>query len=97
MDNNELFEFMTKMYSDMQEGFKKVNSRLDDHDSKFNSLEKNLVQEIQHIGNQVTKLEDNHVRKLEALFDGQKQLQDQLNRIEEEVKKHDEIILRRIK
>lgn len=28
MDNEKLFEFMTKMYTEMQEGFKGVNSRL---------------------------------------------------------------------
>ena len=42
-------------------------------------------------------LEHDIRNQLQVLFDGQKQQGDQLNRIEEEVKKHDEVILRRIK
>ena len=35
--------------------------------------------------------------KIDALFDGYKQNADKLDRIEEEVSKHEEIILRRVK
>ena len=42
-------------------------------------------------------LEHDIKNQLQILFDGQKQQGDQLSRIEEEVKKHDEVILRRIK
>ena len=35
--------------------------------------------------------------KIDSLFDGYKQNSDKLDRIEEEVSKHEEIILRRIK
>ena len=35
--------------------------------------------------------------KIDALFDGYKQNADKLDRIEKEVSKHEEIILRRIK
>ena len=78
--NEQLFEFMTKMYGDlsgkidsmdkeMQEGFKKTNAKID--------------HEV--------------MPKIDALFDGYKQNSDKLDRIEEEVSKHEEIILRRIK
>ena len=79
MENDKLFELMTKMYSEMQEGFKEVRDRL-------GGVEKTVI----HI-------ENDHGKKLEALFDGYKQNSDKLDRIEEEVSKHEEIILRRIK
>lgn len=86
IDNEKLFEFMTKMYSEMQEGFKKVNTELSEVKTRLTSVE-----------NIVTRIEHDHGQKLQALFDGYKQHTDQLERIEKEVSKHDEFILRRIK
>jgi uncharacterized protein YijF (DUF1287 family) len=74
--NEQLFEFMTKMYGEMQEGFKEVKNEI----KKTN-----------------TKIDHEVLPKLNALFDGHKQNADKLDRIEEEVSKHEEIILRRIK
>lgn len=45
----------------------------------------------------VTRIENEHGEKLNALFDGYKQHTDQLNRIEEKLSLHDEFILKRIK
>ena len=86
IDNEKLFEFMTKMYSEMQEGFKKVNTELSEVKTRLTSVE-----------NIVTRIEHDHGQKLQALFDGYKQHTDQLERIEKEVSRHDEFILRRIK
>ena len=87
MNNEEkIFEFMTKMYSDMQEGFVKVNDR-------FGSLEN----EVQSIKKTVLNIEQDHGKKLQVLFDDYKQTTDQLERIEKEVTRHDDIILRRVK
>lgn len=86
ISNEQLFEFMTKMYGEMQEGFKEVNSRID-----------NLENEVRETKNKATVIEQEHGKKLDALFDGYKQNSDKLDRIEEEVSKHEEIILRRIK
>ena len=74
--NEQLFEFMTKMYGEMQEGFKEVKSEI----KKTNA-----------------KIDHKVMPKIDALFDGYKQNSDKLDRIEEEVSKHEEIILRRIK
>jgi len=49
------------------------------------------------VENIVTRIENEHGKKLSALFDGYKQHTDQLDRIEKEVSKHDEFIMRRIK
>ncbi len=43
------------------------------------------------------KIDHEVMPKIDALFDGYKQNSDKLDRIEEEVSKHEEIILRRIK
>ena len=44
-----------------------------------------------------TCIEQDHGKKLEALLDGYKQSAEQLNRIEKEVSRHEEVILRRVK
>ena len=70
---------MTKMYSEMQKGFEKVNERMD------------------RVENTVVRIENDHGQKLNALFDGYKQNSDKLDRIEDELSKHEEIIIKRIK
>ena len=74
--NEQLFEFMTKMYSEMQEGFEEVKNEI----KKTNA-----------------KIDHEVIPKIDVLFDGHKQNTDKLDRIENEVSKHEEIILRRIK
>ncbi len=83
ISNERLFEFMTKMYSEMQEGFRQVNSRVD-----------NVENEIKKIN---TKIDHEVMSKIDLLFEGHKQNSDKLDRIEKEVSRHDEFILRRIK
>jgi len=85
MDNEKLLELMTKMYSDMQEGFKKVDKRFDALEVRVDRVEKTVL-----------KIEHDHGEKLQALFDGYKQYTNQLNLIEKEVSKHDEFILKRL-
>ena len=86
ISNEHLFEFMTKMYDEMQGEFKEVNLKID-----------NLGNEVKETKNKVIIIEQEHGKKLDALFDGYKQNSDKLDRIEEEVSRHEEIKLRRIK
>lgn len=79
MQNEKLFEFMTQMYSEMKEGFSRLDSEM-----------KDVKRTLLHI-------EQDHGKKLEVIFDGLTQHTDQLNRIEERLNKHDDIILKRIK
>lgn len=98
MNNEEkIFTLLEKMYLDlqdtkeeMQKGFKAVNEKLD-------NVETSLRAEIQEVKNTVVRIENDHGQKLNALFDGYKQNSDKLDRIETEVSKHEEIILRRIR
>ena len=57
---DKIFEFMEKMYADLKNEIKLVKV--------------DLSAEIQKVGNQVIKLENDHGKKLDALFDGYKQL-----------------------
>ncbi|HOA81757.1 MAG TPA: hypothetical protein PKK61_11965 [Defluviitaleaceae bacterium] len=68
--------------------------------AKVGELTKNMSEvksRLTSVENIVTRIENGHGKKLQALFDGYKQHADQLERIEKEVSKHDEFILRRIK
>ena len=53
--------------------------------------------EIASVRATVARIENDHGQKLGALFDGYKLNSEKLDRIEAEVTKHDEIILRRIR
>lgn len=66
----------------------------------FELIEKmysDLSSEIRDVKNTVTRIEHEHGKKLDALFDGYVQNTEQLKRIEMEVSRHEEIILRKIK
>lgn len=57
------FELLTQMYNELTSFRKETNTRFDKVES-----------EIQKVGNQVAKIEQEHGTKLEALLDGYKQL-----------------------
>lgn len=93
LENDKLFELMSKMYGEMQDGFKNVDKRFEDVDKRFEEIDNKL----DRIESRVTIIEEDHGKKLDMLFDGYKQNSEKLNRIEKEVSKHEEIILKRIK
>lgn len=90
MDNEKLFDLMTQMYTEMKDGFKKVDARFEVLDERVSNLEKESKK--MHI-----ILENDIKPDIKALFDGYKHNTEQLTRIQNEVKQHDEVILRRIK
>ena len=77
-----LFDLITLMYKDMQ-------------DMKTDI--KDMKTDIKEVKERVINIENDHGKKITALFDGYVQQTEQLNRIEKEVSKHEEIILRRVK
>lgn len=85
ISNEQLFGFMSQMYIEMQEGFKELGNEV-----------KELKNELKEAKNKVILMEQEHGKKLDALFDGYRQNSDKLDRIAEEVSKHEEIILRRL-
>jgi len=100
MDNGKIFKFMTKMYAEMQDGFKSVNERLSSLEEDVGILKGDVGSVKEDVGNikvTVAKIEVEHGQKLSALFDGYVQNSEKLDRIETEVAKHDEFIIKRIK
>ncbi len=77
---------LTKTVDDLKEGQKKLEGR-----------QKNLESEVKDIKKTVLTIEQDHGEKLSALFDGQIQNTARLERIEAEVVKHDEFILKRVR
>ena len=70
---------------EMQEGFREA----------YNERQE-IITELKDVKKTVIKIEDEHGKKLSTLFDGYKQNSDVLERVEKEVSKHEEIILRRV-
>lgn len=68
------------MYSEITEQFKEINKKLDEKADK----------------NDIIRLENELNLKVKDLFDGYKQHTDILERIETEVPKQEEIIMRRV-
>ena len=107
--DNEMLDLMTKMYAEMQKGFKQVydrmqegfnqvDERFDKVDERFSQVDNrmnNLEGEIKDVKNRA-KIEQEHGEKL-CFIDGYKQNSDKLDRIEKEVSRHEEVILRRIR
>ena len=115
------FELITKMYAELQKGFKDVNGKIQATNDEVQTIKGELqtvndklqsvkgeVQavngelqtvkgEVQTIKNTVIKIEADHGLKLAALFDGHTQVSEKLDRIEAEVSRHDEFILKKIK
>lgn len=83
---DKMFELMSKMYSEMKQNFANVDKRLDSIESDVKSLKKDII-----------RMENDLKPKVEAALDGYKQHTDVLERIEKEVSRQDEIIMRRIK
>ena len=80
------FEMMEKLYVDFTSFRKETRERFDGVDQRFDGIDSKLA-----------FIEQDHGKKLQALFDGYKQHSDQLDRIEEKVSEHEDIIVRKVK
>ena len=67
---DKVFDLLEKMYVEMQEGFDGVNKRID-----------SLETEVKETKNKIIFIEQEHGKKLTALFDGYKQNAEKLDRI----------------
>ncbi|NMA02250.1 MAG: hypothetical protein GX923_06770 [Clostridia bacterium] len=103
---NKMYDLMEKMYKDFLEfkqtteanmatkddvnGLKgdiiRLEQRMDSLEVKVDSLERTVL-----------RIEHDHGEKLSALFDGYEQNSQKLDRIEQEVAKHEEFIIKRVK
>lgn len=77
MDENKILDFMKKIYIELQSHGKK----LDNLDSRLTNVEDRLT----NVEKTVAKIEIEHGEKLSALFDGYKQTNDRLDRMESKI------------
>jgi archaellum component FlaC len=100
MNDRELLEFvaaqvggLTQQVGGLTQQVGGLTKQVGDLNQKVDEIDKR-VGNIEKI---VTGIESNHGQKLEALFDAYKQHTDILERVEKEVSKQEEIIMRRVK
>jgi uncharacterized protein YaaN involved in tellurite resistance len=94
MENEKIFNLMEKMYADLKGGQEKLYTELKGSQDKMYTELKDSINNLEKI---VLRIEQDHGQKLEALFDGYKQISENLDRVEQEVSKHEEVILRKVK
>ena len=73
-NDDKLFELVTKMYGEMQQEFRDVKERLGGVEGRVRRVEGRIID-----------IENDHGRKLDALFDGYKQNSESLVRVEEKI------------
>lgn len=84
-----------------------VESRMDNFEGKLGTVESrmgtiegkidSMQGEITELKKAVLRIETDHGNKLDALFDGYRQHSDRLDRIEAQVSKQEEFIIKRVK
>ena len=87
------FELMEKLYGEFASFRKETRDRFDGIDKRFDGVD----DRFDGIDKRLAFIEQDHGKKLQALFDGYKQHSDQLGRIEEKVSRHEDIIIRKVK
>lgn len=93
MDSEEkILSLLEKMYIDFNKRFESIEANI----ATKQELDSVKV-EVRSVKETVIRIENDHGQKLGALFDGHKINSEKLNRIEAEVSKHEEVILRRIR
>lgn len=65
MDENKIFEFMTKMYSEMQEGFKDIKTEVKENTKRLEAIEN----DVKKLG---ASIDGKLIPTSEALLDGYK-------------------------
>ena len=95
---NGKFEKMDQRFDDMHQEF---SSKFEKIDQRFEKIDQKIDDMHTEFSGKFQKLEliiENDITpKIKVLFDGQIQMMNQLNRIEEKVEHHEEIIFKRIK
>ena len=78
MADNEMFELMSKMYSEIQEGFKDIKKELNDHTERFENIEN----DIKKLG---ASIDGKVIPTSEALLDGYKDNAEHITIIDDKV------------
>lgn len=104
MSNEKIYELLEKMYIEFTNRLENIDSRFEKVDSRFESLEKDISEVKSSQSRLETRMDKLEIRletevidKVRVLFDGYQLHTEQLNRIEEKIGTHEEIIFKRIK
>ncbi|HAE92596.1 MAG TPA: hypothetical protein DCG60_08155 [Tissierella sp.] len=95
--DDKVFDLMEKMYIEFSKRFDNMENDIKDLKGDVGSLKTDVGSLKTDVTKLNTKIEHDLMPKITALFDDYKQNSDKLDRIEKEVSKHEEIILRRVK
>ncbi|MCX7904780.1 MAG: hypothetical protein N2486_09760 [Caloramator sp.] len=85
MENDKVFDLLTKLYSEMQNGFKEVNKRLDRVEERLNKVENNQMTMENELKEMKKTLFDGYVQNTEAI----KRLEAKVDELSEKVDRHD--------
>jgi len=103
MENEKVYNLVEKLYTEMQKGFEKVDARFEQVDARFEKIDNrldNMDNRVSGLEKEIRKtnliIEHDIKPKIEVLFDGHQQISDRLSRIEAEVTRYDEFILKKI-
>ncbi len=96
MDNERLFDLMSKMYSEFSEFRKETNTRFDSMEDRFDSVEGRLGSVEKRLDKIEIAIEHDIKNDIKALYDGYQATQEKLTNIEtivldtnRKVEKHD--------
>ena len=95
-----IYELLNRMYSDLSEKIGDLNGKIGSMEGKIGNMEGrlgNIETEVADLKKVVLRIETDHGNKLDALFDGYKQNSDRLDRIEAQVSRQEEFIIKRVK
>ena len=84
-NNNDLFELMTKMYSEMQQMKGEFNSKFDNLGSEVKDIKKELSTAKTEVTKTNVTIENDIKPRIEALFDGYKQNTESINQVSDKV------------
>lgn len=99
MTDQELLEIILQKIGDMDSRMLVIESNIATKDGLIDAKAEmtSIRADVKFTKEAVIRIENDHGQKLGALFDGYKLNSEKLDRIESEVKKHEEFILKRIR
>ncbi len=97
INEDKVFDLLERIYVELQETKAELKETKIELKETKTELKADIIENRKAITKLETKIENDHGQKLEALFDGQKQIFDKLDGIEKEVTKHEEFIMKRVK
>lgn len=86
MENDKIFELMTKMYAEMKEGFNKIDERFNGIDKRIDGIDKRTDTLAEKLDKNTLMLEKQG-KDIQLLAEGHKNLSEQMERKFEELNK----------